>query len=266
MSSPADVSPSTDRRSASIEVVTLAQRPELAEQIDALHEHEGVWDAFLNGAPWNHWESLFDTFADFQVVVCEPDDVVIGFGHTVPFVWNGTVQDLPPMLDDMIERGLDDRRHARTPTVLGALAAVVAPTHLGRGLSSVIIRGMLSLAAQHHLESVVAPVGPTHKHLYPLTPMERYVQWKRADGSPFDPWIRVHWRLGAEQLCVAPRTAVSTGTVAQWEGWTGMKFPESGLYIVPGALQPVEIDRERDIGRYEDPGIWMRHRVSKSAP
>jgi hypothetical protein len=175
VSGPAEVSHGTDRHGASFDVVTLAQRPELAEQIDALHEHEGVWDAFLDGAPWNHWESLFDTFADFQVVLYE-HDVVIGFGHTVPFVWNGTTQDLPPMLDDMIERALDDRRHDRTPTVLGALAAVVAPSHVGRGLSSVIIRGMLSLATQHHLESVVAPVGPTHKHLYPLTPMERYVQ------------------------------------------------------------------------------------------
>jgi hypothetical protein len=38
-----------------------------------------------------------------------------------------------------------------------------------------------------------------------------------------------------------------------------MCFPESGPYIVPGALQPVIIDRERDVGRYEDPNIWMRH-------
>jgi hypothetical protein len=37
-----------------------------------------------------------------------------------------------------------------------------------------------------------------------------------------------------------------------------MAFPESGLYVVPGALQPVAIDRERDEGRYEDPNVWMR--------
>ena len=84
MSSPAEISQGTDRHGTSFQVVTLAQRPQLAEQIDALHEHEGVWDAFLDGAPWNHWESLFDTFADLQVVLCEPDDVVIGFEHTVP--------------------------------------------------------------------------------------------------------------------------------------------------------------------------------------
>jgi hypothetical protein len=30
---------------------------------------------------------------------------------------------------------------------------------------------------------------------------------------------------------------------------------------VPGALQPVVIDRELDEGRYEDPNVWMRHTI-----
>jgi hypothetical protein len=232
--------------------------------MDALHED--AWDAFLNGAPWDHWDSLFDTFADFQIALCAQDGTVIGLGHTVPFTWDGTTADLPPMLDEIIERALTDRQAGRTPTALSALAAIVRPAHHGRGLSYLIVRAMRDVAAEHHVESLVAPVRPTLKHLYPLTPMERYTQWKRPDGAPFDPWIRVHWRLGAEQLCVAPRTAGSTGTVAEWEKWTGMAFPESGQYIVPGALQPVEIDRQRDIGRYEDPGIWMLHPIPAEAP
>ena len=49
------------------------------------------------------------------------------------------------------------------------------------------------------------------------------------------------------------------GTVAQWEEWTGVAFPESGPYVVPGALVPVEIDRERDEGLYVEPNVWMVH-------
>jgi hypothetical protein len=41
-----------------------------------------------------------------------------------------------------------------------------------------------------------------------------------------------------------------------------MKFPDTGAYVVPGALQPVVIDRDRDEGRYEDPNIWMLHAVA----
>lgn len=81
------------------------------------------------------------------------------------------------------------------------------------------------------------------------------------DGSPFDPWIRVHWRLGAEPLKVAPGTVTVQATVAEWEEWTGLPMPGSGEYVVPGALQPVVIDRARDTGVYEDPNLWMRHNI-----
>jgi hypothetical protein len=97
-----------------------------------------------------------------------------------------------------------------------------------------------------------------------VAPIERYALWRRADGAPFDPWLRAHWRLGAEYMKVASKAAIITGTVSEWEEWTGMSFPESSEYVVPGALQPVTINRERDNGRYEDPNVWMRHRIERS--
>jgi len=50
-----------------------------------------------------------------------------------------------------------------------------------------------------------------------------------------------------------------SGSVAEWEAWTEMALPESGAYVVPGALAPVEIDRERDEGTYREPNVWMVH-------
>lgn len=49
------------------------------------------------------------------------------------------------------------------------------------------------------------------------------------------------------------------GTIAEWESWTGMKFPDSGDYIVPGTLVPVRIDRNNDTGLYIEPNVWMHH-------
>jgi hypothetical protein len=43
------------------------------------------------------------------------------------------------------------------------------------------------------------------------------------------------------------------------EEWCGLEFPESGSYVVEGALVPVEIDREGDRGSYREPNVWMRH-------
>ena len=52
-----------------------------------------------------------------------------------------------------------------------------------------------------------------------------------------------------------------TGSVADWERWTEMEFPDSGRYVVPGALEPVSIGREQDLGTYVEPNVWMHHRL-----
>jgi hypothetical protein len=51
------------------------------------------------------------------------------------------------------------------------------------------------------------------------------------------------------------------GNVAEWEDWAGMKFPATGVYIVPEMLSPLEIDRETDRGLYVEPNIWVVHAV-----
>jgi hypothetical protein len=122
-----------------------------------------------------------------------------------------------------------------------------------------MVEAMQSVAAERGLERLIAPVRPILKHQYPLTPMERYLRWKHPGGEPFDPWVRVHTRLGGRVLNICPRSMRIQGRVADWESWTGMRFPESGSYVVPGALAPVEFDVEADVGLYLEPNIWMCH-------
>ena len=107
------------------------------------------------------------------------------------------------------------------------------------------------------------PVRPTLKARYPLTPMTDFLRWTREDGLHLDPWIRTHQRLGADILAAAPRSMVVSGTIAQWEQWTGMAFPQTGRYVVPGALDLVHIDCERDLGLYEECNAWMQHPASR---
>jgi hypothetical protein len=140
--------------------------------------------------------------------------------------------------------------------------AVVDPRFQGQGLSGLIVTGMAQAAAGAGLACLIAPMRPTWKERYPLTPIERYVQWRREDGLPFDPWIRLHHRLGAEILAPAPESMDIRGSVAEWESWTGMSFPEDGDYVVPGALAPVSF--HDGVGRYVEPNVWMRHPLRQS--
>jgi hypothetical protein len=52
------------------------------------------------------------------------------------------------------------------------------------------------------------------------------------------------------------------GTVAEWESWSGMRFPDSGDYVVPGALCPVQMDVHADVGRYVEPNVWVHHPIT----
>ena len=89
--------------------------------------------------------------------------------------------------------------------------------------------------------------------------MDSFARWLRRDGLHIDPWIRTHQRLGASILASAPRSMIITGTVGEWEEWTGMAFPESGRYVVPDALDLVDVDREQNCGTYEETNLWMQH-------
>ena len=235
-------------------IVTIAERPDLEARLGEIGD---PWPEFVHHdeAVNRNWPRLYEDHPEFQLVLYEDEtDTLLGKGCTMPLDWDGSAEALPGGLVDVLEAG----GHGN---VLCALVAVVDPARQGGGLSGSIIQGMAASAAEHGFEALIAPVRPTWKERYPLIPLERYMRWERVDGLPFDPWIRLHHRLGGEILALAPRSLDVRGTVAAWEDWTGMAFPESGDYIVPGALVPVAIDRERDEGRYVEPNVWMRHSV-----
>jgi hypothetical protein len=80
-------------------------------------------------------------------------------------------------------------------------------------------------------------------------------------GLPFDAWLRVHVRAGARIIKVCHESKLIHGTRAEWEQWTGIKFPQSGEYLISGALNPIEMDVENNQGIYIEPNVWIVHEV-----
>ena len=241
-------------------VYTLAQRPRLRAEFSRLH---GVaWPPFLRDDAVNAvWPRLYSQFPACQIALCDDAGHVVAIGNGIPIVWDGTRRGLPDRIVDVITRGCQARARRQQPTALCALAAIVDPGQRARGLSRRIVLAMRDVAARHGLASLVAPVRPSLKGRYPLTPMSRYARWTRDDGTPFDPWFRVHARLGARVLRITPRGNTVVASVKDWEERTGMAFPVSGRYIVPDAFQPIVVDRERDRVHYDEANVWMLHRV-----
>lgn len=251
-----------DGPSSSLAAYTWAERPDLADRAEWLTAE--VWsECDLHGDVRASWDRLRDEFPDFQFVVMdERADEVVAEGHTIPCAWDGTTEGLPAGFDGALEDGFRLRGAGEPPTALSALAIEMTPSRQGGGLSTRMLRTMFALGAAHGLPDLIGPVRPSWKQHYPLTPIERYARWRRPDGLPFDPWMRVHARVGGEELRPEPRSLQITGTVAEWEQWTGLTFPESGEYVFPRGLAPLSIDCAADRGRYFEPNVWVRHRLS----
>ncbi|HXD10831.1 MAG TPA: hypothetical protein VN653_12270, partial [Anaerolineales bacterium] len=100
---------------------------------------------------------------------------------------------------------------------------------------------------------------PNQKSKYPLTSIDDYIAWKTEEDVPFDAWLRVHVRVGGRIIKPCHEAMTIRGSRVDWEAWTGLKFPQSGEYHIPGALHPMEMDVEKDEGIYVEPNVWMVH-------
>jgi hypothetical protein len=242
-----------------LRTVRYSERPELWDTPSDLFE--GVWPEYnVHGeVVASNWERLYEEFPQYQFALLGQDEQMLARGHSIPVAWDGTDAGLGPGIDATITGGFALRSAGGKPTALSALSAEVPLRHRKLGLAPAVLSAMATLASQAGLTDLIAPVRPNLKERYPTIAIERYTHWTRPDGQPFDPWMRVHTRLGARIGPAIPRSMRITATVGEWESWVQMAFPETGDYVFPAGLATVHIDREQDVGEYWEPNVWMIH-------
>ena len=243
---------------ARMEIVTSSDRPDLETQAGEVFRVKGPEFIFHDPTAAKYHQRASKYFSEFDVLVLDDGRVIAG-GWGVPLRWNGTIEDLPDGYDGALERSIEDHESGVPPTALSIMAAAVGNDVTKQGLAGRVLTALSDRAHSAGLSHIIAPLRPTIKHRYPTTPMTTFVSWTRPDRLSIDPWIRAHQRMGATILAPAARSMVISGTVAEWESWTDMVFPESGSYIVPDALGLVDINRETDTGTYVEEGLWVQH-------
>jgi GNAT superfamily N-acetyltransferase len=242
-----------------IELTDLLRNPEHFKTVDAFTME--LWPPFMLHDPVanGHWMEMIEGRPSWQLVLLL-DGEPVGQANAIPFVLDRGVGDLPDEgWEWVFLKGIDDLKAGRTCRALAGIQITVKRDYQGKGLSSLLVGELRKRAKMAGIEEFVVPVRPTGKRLYPLIPMEEYASWKREDGLSVDPWVRVHQRLGAKIVKPCERAMIIRGSVSDWRAWTGMEFPKSGHYVVPGALSPVRVDIERDEGLYVEPNLWVRH-------
>jgi hypothetical protein len=250
---------------AIFDLVPASDRPDLRAEARRLSDLS--WPAFLdaNGPTQDHWNGLFDApLAQFQFYALTTDaqgrEVMAGASNSIPFFAPTPADDasLPDGgWDEVI--GMGSEPGGPRPNALSALAVMVFPEFRDTPVAELLIRNMRTTALAHGLSALVVPVRPTRKKDYPLTSFADYVAWQNDRDEPFDPWVRKHWRLGARIAKIAPGSMLVDAPLADWQRWTGLRFPVPGLYHVPGGLAPILVDEKLERGVYREPNLWMRH-------
>ena len=242
--------------------VSYAERPDLEDAIDV--HMTGIFQPFMNEDPIANqtFPVAYDSFPEFQLILLDASGGVVAVANAMPLWWDGTDDGLPEGWDDQVLRSVADRDTGRAPNTLGAMLIVVNPALRGGGFAGTMVGAFRASARAAGLGAVIACVRPTDKERYPLMSIESYAAWRRDDGLPFDPWMRIHARLGGRVVRASPESMTMRGTIADWEAWTGLRFPESGDYVLTGGTSPVSIDLERDEGVYHDQNVWMVHDLS----
>lgn len=241
------------------QVISLAQRYDLFEAQDKLCEE--AWPEFMLHDPVanSNWMKFIEAYKQYQLLIMQ-DDEIMCIINSIPLHYNGAIEDLPDEGWDWgIKKSVADFEAGITPNMLMGIQIVVNKKHLGRGLSSIAVKEMAALGRRKGYKKLIIPVRPNKKHEFPLIPMAEYIKWQTEESLPYDAWLRVHARVGGKIIKSCNQAMFIPGTIAEWQAWTGLSFPGSGEFIVPGALNPIKIDLEADKGVYIEPNVWVLH-------
>lgn len=226
---------------------------------------EVSWPEFMlhDSVANENWHELFDRFIDYQFAMLDTENNrMAAMGNSLPFCWERDLSDLPEGgWDWVFLKAIEDHKNGIKPNIQSAIQIAIHPEYQSQGLSSMMVQAMRGIAKASGFKQLVAPVRPNQKSRYPLTNIDDYIRWTNDEGLPFDAWLRVHARMGARIIKPCHEAMTIRGTRAEWESWTGLKFPQSGAYYIAGALNPMQMNVERDEGIYIEPNVWMVHEV-----
>jgi GNAT superfamily N-acetyltransferase len=241
------------------ELIPVAEAPELDEEAEARFVEDWPEFIFHDKTVRLYSDRRRSYFPDWEFYLVDDTRRLIGGCWGVPLAWDGTVSDLPGGFTDSLARSVDSYEAGVEPNTCVLMAAAVRNDEQGKGHASRVITAVKEQVIARGLTRMIAPVRPTLKSSYPLTDIAEFMNWTREDGLPLDPWLRTHIRLGASILAPAPASQTMTGTVTDWEQWTGLLLPATGTYVIPDGLTTLAVDHAADTGLYIEPNIWMRH-------
>lgn len=238
-------------------IKSFADDPTLKTRVCEIEDDS--FPAFLNDEPtWQRTQddilTIFDKY--HFLVIDEETDRAAAVSVSVPMVWDGTPESLPSY-NELLELCLKLDIEGQEPTALVGILGAVSPDYRGQGVSELFNEGTARILQRHSISTYLSPVRPSNKQLYPNYTIEEFLSWRTADGGLVDPWLNHFEGMGATRLSVAHDAITLSAPIVQWTRWTGMLFPVSGEYVIPGGHRMLRVDTKSGIAKYGEDHVWF---------
>lgn len=249
-----------------LSIRSFAEDSTLKTRLGELEDNS--FPAYLNEEPvWlATQEAILTDFARYHFFVIDDDTgKAAAVSVNVPLAWNGQSSSLPGY-NELLELTLEQAREGRTPTALVGILGAVSPDFRGQGVTELFYQGAAAILARHSIGSYLSPVRPSNKQLYPNFTMEEFLSWRTPDGGLVDPWLNHFKGMGATELGIAHDAITLSAPIEQWTAWTGMLFPVSGDYVIPGGHRMLRVDVDAGTARYGEDHLWYQIPLEAWAP
>ncbi len=121
-----------------------------------------LWPEFMLHDPVSNsnWYKLFELFPDFQLSL-KANDEIIGIANCIPYFWDKSFEELPERgWDWVLEKGINDKLNDVKVNTLNGLQIAVNEKHQGKGISSIILKEMISIAKENNFKYITYRLGP----------------------------------------------------------------------------------------------------------
>ncbi len=243
-------------------IVTFKERPDLYDLQEEICGKAFPVFLYYSEIAANTWDKMIRYYNEYQLLFLHNDKIICVF-NCMPMNHDFSDEELPEDAFDWgLEKGIKDFEDGKEINAALAIQIIIPKEYQGKGISHIAVVEIKKMCAKMGIKKLIIPVRPTLKSKYPISHIDEYTKWKNEKGLPFDPWLRVHVKQNGKIIKPCNKALIVKGTIEQWETWTQMSFPESGKYVVDGALCPVRIDIENDLGVYIEPNVWVSYEIS----
>jgi hypothetical protein len=235
---------------------TFLVRPGRPEDQDAALEVENaVWAPF-------HWDS--DDLPGWEYdpllwVVAEREGRIVASADGCRMHWDGAPAGLP--------RGGWMEVLGQAPAALAegapwgcALGTSILPEAQGHALSGRMLVALVAQARIAGLRGLLAPARPTARARMPELSIDDYAAVRLPDGRHFDPWLRVHERIGGTIIATCSPSMRVSAPIGDWERWLGEALPATGRLLIRGAIGYLEI--REGVGTLTEDSVWVLHQTA----